>query len=169
MARDGESEMASSKEKTTKATRPKATPAGPKRRSATKAAQPATPPVAEARPHLRAVEAVVVEAAAPAEPAQDGAAQDGRFRRSDLLEAVCARSAVKRAEARQLVELVLEELGLALDRKDELMLPPLGKLSVKRRKPDAEGPDMLTLKLRRPGPATDKAGESPLADPDEDG
>ncbi|MDG3042704.1 HU family DNA-binding protein [Roseicyclus marinus] len=163
--------MASSREKpikaTTKAAGPKATPAGPKRRAtSTKAAKPEVA-AAEARPHLRAVEPVAV---APVEAeSRDEVAADGRYRRNDLLEAVCARSAIKRSEARQIVELVLDELGLALERRDELIVPPLGKLSVKRRRPEGGGSDVLTLKLRRAGSNAGKAGESPLADPGEDG
>lgn len=163
--------MASSPEKpikaTTKAGGPKATPAGPKRRAtSTNAAKPEGA-TAEARSHLRAVEPVAV---APVEAeSREEATVDGRYRRNDLLEAVCARSPIKRSEARQIVELVLEELGLALERRDELIVPPLGKLSVKRRKPEGEGADVMTLKLRRAGPNAGKAGESPLADPGEDG
>jgi hypothetical protein len=156
--------------KAAKATPAKATPAGPKRRSTAKTEKPAAAPEAapEARPHLRAVAPVPEAAKAPELPKAD-AAGDTRFKRTDLIEAVAQRTALKRGDAKVVLDLVLEELGRALDRTDELVLPPLGKLSVKRRKPDAEGPDVLTLKLRRPGPATAKAGESPLADPDEDG
>lgn len=165
--------MATGPKTTSKGKTPKATPAGPKRRGATRPrAADAAPDVVtgiagEARPHLRAVEtrAEPAEAEAPAKP--EGG--DGRFKRADLIEAVAERTALKKADAKVVLDLVLEELGRALDRTDELVLPPLGKVSVKRRKPDAEGPGVLTLKLRRPGPAGAKGGESPLADPDEDG
>jgi hypothetical protein len=160
--------MANSRDKST-GSGPKATPAGPKRRSAAKGGAPA----AAGRPHLRAVKPVS-EAPAVTEGADSVAegegAQDGRFRRSDLLEAVCARSPMKRSDAKVLLELVLDELGQAIERRDELILPPLGKLSVKRRKPEGGAADVLTLKLRRGGPAGAARGdESPLADPDEDG
>ena len=161
--------MATSRKTTPKAKTAKATPAGPKRRGAAKPASAETKPeavapAAETRPHLRAVET-------PAEPdpktSADGS--DGRFKRADLIDAVAERTALKKGDAKNVLDLVLEELGRALDRTDELVLPPLGKVSVKRRKPDADGPGVLTLKLRRPGPAGAKGGESPLADPDEDG
>jgi hypothetical protein len=160
--------MANSRDKST-GSGPKATSAGPKRGGTAKgaAAEPA------GRPHLRAVEPAgepsdVTEGAESA--AKGEGAQDGRFRRGDLLEAVCARSPMKRSDAKVLLELVLDELGQAIERRDELILPPLGKLSVKRRKPEGGGADVLTLKLRRGGAAgAAKGDESPLADPDEDG
>ena len=101
--------------------------------------------------------------------APDAAGSDTRFKRPDLLEAVSERTAMKRSDAKVVLDLVLEELGKALDRNDELVLQPLGKLMVKNRKPDADGPDILTIKLRRPRPGSGAADESPLADPGEDG
>lgn len=108
-----------------------------------------------------------VDAAAP--DASAAAAGDPRFRRSDLIEAVSQRTALKRSDAKVVLDLVLDELGRALDRSGELVLPPLGKLVVKKRKPDADGPDVLTLKLRRPRDAGAGDADTPLADPDEDG
>ncbi len=136
-----------------------------RRRAAPEPETVASPP-AEARVHLRAVDTAAPPPTAKTEG--DGGA-DTRFKRADLIEAVAERTALKKSDAKVVLDLVLEELGRALDRTDELVLPPLGKLSVKRRKPDADGPDILTLKLRRPGPSGSKGDESPLADPDEDG
>jgi hypothetical protein len=172
-----ESIMATSRKTTPKAKTPKATAAGPKRRTSTRAAKAVAEPdsAAQTRPKLRAVEAAVEPVAAPIEvqkapkASKGDDAADTRFKRTDLIEAVAERTALKRSDAKVVLELVLEELGKALDHNGELVLPPLGKLSVKRRKPDADGPDILTVKLRRPGPAAAKDGESPLADPDEDG
>lgn len=166
--------MATSRKTTPKAKTPKATAAGPKRRTSTRAAKTVAEPdsAAETRPKLRAVEAAVKPVEAPKAPEKASKGDDvadTRFKRADLIEAVAERTALKRSDAKVVLELVLEELGKALDRNGELVLPPLGKLSVKRRKPDADGPDILTVKLRRPGPAGAKDGESPLADPDEDG
>ena len=123
--------------------------------------------------HLRAV-AVADIAAPPPElaPPKDEAPQDGAFRRADLIAAVSERTAMKRSDAKIVLDLVLQELGRALDERDDLALPPLGKLSVKKRKPDADGPGLLTVKIRRPragGKDAGGQGESPLADPDEDG
>jgi hypothetical protein len=165
--------MATSRKTTSKAKTAKATPAGPKRRGAGKPPTAGATPeavvvvAAEARPHLRAVETAAEPAEAKAAAKPEGG--DGRFKRTDLIEAVAERTALKKADAKVVLDLVLEELGRALDRTDELVLPPLGKVSVKRRKPDADGPGVLTLKLRRPGPGSAKGDESPLADPDEDG
>ncbi len=156
----------------------KSTPAGRKSRtsptrksSRSDAAAPPAAKAAEARTHLRAV-SFEPEAPAPAKAevvADEAAPTDPRFKRPDLIEAVCQRSALKRADAKQVLELVLDELGKALDRNDELVLPPLGKLMVKNRKPDEDGPDILTVKIRRPRGAGEDGGESPLADPGEDG
>jgi DNA-binding protein HU-alpha len=127
---------------------------------------------AQARTHLRAVtvdpETPQPEAVGTA-PDPDAAGSDTRFKRPDLLEAVSERTAMKRSDAKVVLDLVLEELGKALDHNDELVLQPLGKLMVKNRKPDADGPDILTIKLRRPRPGNGATDESPLADPGEDG
>jgi hypothetical protein len=160
----------------------KSTPAGRKGRtsptrksSVTEAKAPPAAQAAEARSHLRAVS---LEPVSPAPEAPDpvvadtkegDGAPDLRFKRPDLLEAVSQRTAMKRSDAKVVVELVLEELGKALDRNEELVLPPLGKLMVKNRKPDADGPDILTVKIRRPRDAGETGGDSPLADPGEDG
>jgi DNA-binding protein HU-alpha len=101
-----------------------------------------------------------------AEPSGD---TDPRFKRPDLIQAVSERTALKRSDAKVVLELVLEELGKALDANEELVLPPLGKLMVKKRKPDEDGPDILTVKIRRPRETAPATGESPLADPGEDG
>ncbi|NKX46464.1 HU family DNA-binding protein [Roseicyclus persicicus] len=153
----------------------KATPAGRTRR-VPRAKVPAPKPdpapetAAARRAHLRAVE--TAEAADP-ETAAPAAPDDGTVRRSDLIEAVAARTALKRSDAKVVIDLVLDEIGRALDRSDELALTPLGKLSVKKRKPDASGPDILTVRVRRPRDAGAEAGadggETPLADPGEDG
>ncbi|PWK62744.1 HU family DNA-binding protein [Roseicyclus mahoneyensis] len=177
--------MATSRKTPSKTTTAKATAAGPKRRAGGKRAAAADPnaeaaasPPADARPHLRAVEtaapAPAAKTKAKAETATttdgaDASGSDPRFKRADLIEAVAERTALKKSDAKLVLDLVLEELGRALDRTDDLILPPLGKLSVKRRKPDADGPGILTLKLRRPGSGASKGDESPLADPDEDG
>ena len=170
----------------------KSTPAGRKRRSAAaskktagKSAGADTAPGGAQRGHLRAV---TIEPVEPAEgqgsrdTAETGAegGNDSRFKRPDLIEAINKRTALKRSDAKIVLDLVLDELGKALDRNEELVLPPLGKLMVKSRKPDADGPDILTVKIRRPrdaGEAGDEegdkeageAGDNPLADPGEDG
>lgn len=149
----------------TRTSAPKATAAGPKRRRSAPSAG-ADAPVEQTR---------VPRPVAAVDDAPDvvpTAAADPRFKRPDLIEAVAERTALKRADAKVVLELVLQELGRALDENEELVLPPLGKLMVKKRKPDADGPDILTVKIRRPRDGvgeTQAEGESPLADPGEDG
>ena len=137
------------------------------------AVKPMVKPTGAKPVHLRAVDPVdpspVVDDHDAPTP---DAAQDDAFKRTDLIAAVSDRTALKRSDAKIVLDLVLEELGRALDRRDELALSPLGKLSVKKRKLGADGPDMLTVKIRRPRAGSKDAagrGESPLADPGEDG
>ena len=177
--------MATSRKTPAKGSTPKATPAGRKGRTsptrkstrgkatpegAVDAADAAAVAPDATRAHLRAVTDSDAEATTPA-----AAGDDGRFKRGDLIEAVCEKTSLKRSDARIVLDLVLQELGRALDRNEDLVLPPLGKLMVKKRKPDADGPDILTVKIRRPAAGSDGAGagagdggETPLADPDED-
>jgi nucleoid DNA-binding protein len=64
------------------------------------------------------------------------------------------RSPMRRADLKVVMELMLEEMGKLLDDGDEVVLPPLGKLMVKKRVP-RDGGDMLTVKLKRqPSDAT---------------
>ena len=160
-----------------KTTKARATPAGPKSRSKTKAvdsgdvvvsvSDAATPRAA----HLRAVTAAETGDAAAAQSVEEAGAgaADTRFKRQALLEAVCARTPMKRGEVKTLVELVLEELGRAIDAHDELALPPLGKLSIKRRNSEGSGGDNLSIKLKRAKDAADAGDETPLAAAGEDG
>jgi nucleoid DNA-binding protein len=134
---------------------------------ARRARRAAKPEAAAPEPVAAAPETAAPEPAAPQAAAPTG--DEATLRRSDLLEAVAARSKLKRSDAKALIELVLEELGRALDRTEELALPPLGKLSVKKRKPDKKGTEVLTLRLRRTKTGGAQGGESPLADPGEDG
>lgn len=162
--------------------KPRATAAGPKSRGKVKAADSgdtalATAAVTPRAPHLRAVEPSEVAATDPApEAATDGDQQapeaaiaDGPYKRQSLLEAVCARSTLKRSETKAVVDLVLEELGRGIDANDELNLPPLGKLSIKRRNADDRSGDVVGLKLKRAKQAQDAGDETPLAAAGEDG
>lgn len=161
--------------------KPRATAAGPKSRGKAKAAVSGDAALAKAKvtprpPHLRAVEPTEVAAPAPApeaatdvDQAPEAANADGRYKRQSLLEAVCARSTLKRSETRAIVDIVLAELGRAIDANDELNLPPLGKLSIKRRSGDDRSGDVVGLKLKRAKPTQDAGDETPLADAGEDG
>lgn len=91
------------------------------------------------------------------------------MRKKDLVDRVLKRTDTKKKEAREIIDAVLEELGLALTRGDELNLPPLGKAKVNRQRDLVSG-EVLIVKLRRPGAGQDSGEESagaPLADADE--
>ncbi len=109
----------------------------------------------------------------------DDAASDDRISRGDLIGAIAARVSLKRSEAKMVFDVVLDEIGKALDGSDEIVVPPLGKLMVKKRDVK-QGGAMLTLKLKRSDAApvsgdaaADATGDAmgdgaPLADADED-
>lgn len=148
----------------TKTTRKrKSTSAGPRRSSAlgttaeAKTTAPAMPePVAEVS------SAVAEDVSTPSAPAVDD-----RLKRPDLIEAVAKRVSLKRSEVKMVFDVVLDEIGKAMDASDEVVVPPLGKLMVKKRLEKPNG-DMLTVKLKRAA-ADPAAGDvAPLADVDED-
>ena len=68
-----------------------------------------------------------------------------------MLDAVKAGSSLSRNELKGVVEAVLEQVGQALDADREVVLPPLGKISIKKRKPAPNG-DILTARVKRHGP-----------------
>lgn len=141
----------------------------------------AVPQSTEARAHLRTVTTAPDPASHPAtdaapDPITADMAQDtaepadamGPFKRQDLIDAVCARSSVKRSDVKILIDLTLEELGRAMDGQVNLALAPLGKLTIKRRRPETGPVDVLTVKLRRTRGAEDGGDETPLAAASED-
>lgn len=92
---------------------------------------------------------------APQPEPQLATATTDRVRRGDLLDAMSERSQMRRADLKVIMELVLEEMGRLIDEGDEVVLPPLGKIVVKKRVP-RDGGDVLTVKLKRqPSGATD--------------
>jgi nucleoid DNA-binding protein len=122
---------------------------------------------AEAPPRKARLRAVDTAADAAAAPADKPARKDRR--RTDLADAVVAGSALKRPEAKAVVALLMTELGQALDRDGTVNLPGLGKLSLKKRQTDKNGTEVMTLRLKRQRQAAAADGETPLADPGEDG
>lgn len=70
------------------------------------------------------------------------------MKKKDFIDRVAEASGVKRGEAKKAVEATLKELGDALQRGEELNLPPLGKVTVKRQQ-DAGGAHVIVAKLRR--------------------
>jgi nucleoid DNA-binding protein len=126
--------------RTKPAARRKTTVAAPKPKTAT----PAAPVKAQSEP----------PAVMPTGSAAPDADRTERVRRGDLLDAMAERSPMRRADLKVVMELMLEEMGKLLDNGDEVVLPPLGKLMVKKRVP-RDGGDILTVKLKRqPSDAT---------------
>jgi hypothetical protein len=78
----------------------------------------------------------------------------------DLLDRVTADSAVKRKDAKPVLDALLKVIGEALAEGKALNLPPLGKVSVSRTKENAKG-DVVMLKLKRAklGEAVPEAAE----------
>ncbi len=95
------------------------------------------------------------------------------LRKKELMERVAALSGCKKKMARDTVEATLSLMGEALDRGEELNLPPFGKARITRSR-DLSGGTALMLKLRRPGKAasgkgaseagSSASGKDPLAD-----
>lgn len=128
----------------TTARKPAATTSTPRRTGAQK---PSKKPAATAS----SSKAVTAKPAAPEATPTPGPTPVviDRARRGDLLDALDDRSPMRRADLKVVMELVLEEMGNLIDAGDEMVLPPLGKLKVKKRVPQAAGGDMLTIKLKR--------------------
>jgi len=168
---------------TASAAKRKSTSAGPRRTgtlgtttSATKAAAASAPesapaPAPNSAPNpAPAVEPEVIEedvTASASVPAASGPADDDRLRRPDLIEAIAARVSLKRSEAKMVFDVVLDEIGKALDASDEVVVPPLGKFMVKKRDQKPAGM-MLTLKLKRASEDPTAGDLAPLAEPGED-
>jgi len=115
--------------------------------SAAKAKAPASKVRASKAPPSKASAETHVPKAVDAAPAAEPVVTE-RARRGDLLDALSERSPMRRADLKVMMELVLEEMGKLLDDGDEVVLPPLGKLAVKKRV-ERPGGDMLTIKLKR--------------------
>ncbi|WP_157779723.1 HU family DNA-binding protein [Celeribacter ethanolicus] len=91
------------------------------------------------------------------------------MKKKDFIDRVAEASGVKRGEAKKAVEATLKELGDALQRGEELNLPPLGKMSVKRQQ-DGTGAHVIVAKLRRSKTMLGEeveGGEAPAESPKE--
>jgi len=132
------------------ASRAKTTAARSARATKPKAAAPKPAGAAAPRPRKPAASKPKVAAVAPKPVATAPAPQvTERARFGDLLDAVADRSPLRRADVKAVMELMLEEMGKRVDAGEDLVLPPLGKLMVKKRVERPVG-DMLTVKLKRP-------------------
>ncbi|MEM9756426.1 MAG: HU family DNA-binding protein [Pseudomonadota bacterium] len=108
------------------------------------------PPSNTTRPTRRAARVPAVKSApiqAEPEPGESPATA-APFKRGDLLAAVARRSPLPRSDLRVAIDLVLDEIGQALDGGRDLVLPPLGRVKVKRRKA-VQGAEVMALRLRR--------------------
>ncbi|MCT4557949.1 MAG: HU family DNA-binding protein [Pelagimonas sp.] len=85
--------------------------------------------------------------------------EDTDLRKKELIEAVVARSGVKKRDAKPAIEAALEILGEALAEGRALNLKPLGKAKVVRMKQLDHG-RVVNLRLRQTS-----AGENTPADP----
>lgn len=152
-------------------TRGKATSAGRRKSTASAAAA-----ASKASPSAPSAPANMASSSAATTPAKTAAptpvTASEALRRPDLIQAVADRVSLKRSEAKMVFDVVLDEIGKALDANDEVIVPPLGKMMVKKRIDKPKGA-MLTVKLKR-AEADPTAGDvapigSPLAKPAEQG
>lgn len=121
-------------------------PAKPAAASAVEAA--ATRAVAEMR-HL-AEEAPVI-ASAVFEAVKEGLV----MRKKDLIDRVVLASGAKKKSVKDIIEATLTVLGEALEKGEELILPPFGKAKVNRSR-DHEGGKTMMVKLRRGNEVADE-------------
>lgn len=88
----------------------------------------------------------------------------------DFVDRAADRSGVKKKDAKPAIEAALAVLAEAIEKGEELRLPPLGKLKIAKTR-DVPGGKMITLKLRTgsgPGAgAAEKDADDPLADSDD--
>lgn len=132
--------MATRSTKTTPKATTKTTPqkAAPKATAAaTTVAKPAAAAVVSAAPKATIVETVTpVVAGLP-------------IKKPELIERVMAETGMKKKDVKPVVEAMLTVLGRTLAGGEELTVPPLGKVMIKRIK-DVANARILTLKVRHP-------------------
>lgn len=75
------------------------------------------------------------------------------MRKKELIDTVVTRSGIKKKDAKPVVEAALAVLGEALAEGRELILPPLGKVIVRKEKELPRG-KMMIVKLRQSTPPT---------------
>ncbi len=84
------------------------------------------------------------------------------MKKPEFLDAVVARTNLKKRDVKPAAEAALAVIAEALVRGDEVNLPPMGKLRVIKSKPLDAGAHVLTLKLR----TMKTAAPAPSAPPD---
>lgn len=158
-----------------KTSKRKSTSAGPRRSGTlgTTASRPSEAPMSSAPTSVPAPEPEIVEETVTTTvttttvESEANPADDDRLKRPDLIEAIAKRVSLKRSEAKMMFDVVLDEIGKALDASDEVVVPPLGKLMVKKRM-EKPGGTMLTVKLKRAAEDPAAGDVAPLANVDED-
>lgn len=91
---------------------------------------------------------------------------DAPIKKPEFIDRVVAETGMKKKDVKPVVEAMLAVLGRALSDGEELTMPPLGKLMIKRVK-EAPNAKILTLKLRHPNgnaQAGGGAGKGPMSD-----
>ncbi len=116
-------------------------------KAGTKAAKPRRAAAAKPAAARRKAAAKPAAATAPTTPVKGGT-----LRKKDLIDRVVQVSGAKKKDTREIVEAVLTVLGDALAGGEMLALPPFGRARVNKHR-DLDGGEMLTVKLRRGGPA----------------
>jgi DNA-binding protein HU-alpha len=80
----------------------------------------------------------------------NGARSGSTLRKKSLVDAVAKSTGAKKKVAKEVVDAVLAELGAAIGRGDDLVLPPLGRGRVLRQR-DTGGGEVIVLRFRRGG------------------
>ncbi len=113
-------------------------------------------------------------ALAAVKPADDqlvgDAAEGGKsaiLRLRDLVNRVSENHGHKKKDVKEIIEATFAEMAKALDGKENMMLPSLGKVRIVKQGDVATGVPM-TLKLRRSIPATSSGAKDGLAEDGED-
>lgn len=78
------------------------------------------------------------------------------MRKKELIDAVVERSAIKKKDAKPVVDAMLAILGEALADNRELILPPLGRIKVRREKALPNG-RVMVVKVRQSSQTSDEA------------
>ncbi len=143
----------------------------PAKPAAAKAASPRKPAVRKPAPVVvppptfgEEMKAIATEGAALASTAAAVVTKTLALKKKELVDRVAALSGGKKKSVRDVVEATLSVLGEALEKGEELILPPFGKAKVNRSKDGAAGSKLLTVKLRR---GESRAAKQPLAEDEE--
>lgn len=96
-------------------------------------------------------------------PDTTAAAPAGGLRKKELIDRVVALSGMKKKDVKPVVEAMLAVLGDALSCEEQMMLQPMGKVMIKRRK-EVQNGEVLELRIRRSTKTVENDGTDPLAE-----